>query len=510
MMIRELMHFCFCLALLAGSLSAGGTLRFKVVIDKAVAARPVSGRLFVLMSDAPEKKERLSVGFVPGATWIAAIEIDGVDPANEIVFDPDRQAYPKPFSQAKPADYQFMALLDPDHTYARGGQDAGDLFGAVVQVQGLDPANADPVVLTIDKVTPPKPQPKMASNVRIVEFDSPMLSAFWGRPIPMRASVVVPPSYGEDLTKRYAAAYVIHGFGGNHMTGVFRAEAIGKAMAEGRLSEMIQVFLDASFSSGHHVFADSVNNGPWGKALTEEFIPYLEKTYRLIPKPYARFVTGHSSGGWSSLWLQVAYPDFFGGTWSTAPDPVDFRSFTGIDATPGSTQTAFQTKDGKPLNLVRNKGKDIATFEQFTKAEEVMGPVGGQIASFDWVFSPRGPDGRPMRLFNRVTGEQDPRVQQYWQRYDIRLQLQRNWIALGPKLMGKLHIICGSQDTFHLEEAAILLCDFLKSKGREDACEIVPGRDHGNLYQKYDTYPDGLEIRIDKEMWKAFREQSRN
>ena len=108
---------------------------------------------------------------------------------------------------------------------------------------------------------------------------------------------------------------------------------------------MVHVFLDASFTTGHHVFADSVNNGPWGRALTEEFIPHLEKQFRLIPKTSARFLTGHSSGGWSTMWLEVNYPDVFGGTWSTSPDPVDLHSFTGIDVTPGSTRrTCTATK----------------------------------------------------------------------------------------------------------------------------------------------------------------------
>jgi hypothetical protein len=109
-----------------------------------------------------------------------------------------------------------------------------------------------------------------------------------------------------------------------------------------------------------------------------------------------------------------------------------------------------------------------------------------------------------MKEFNRVTGEQDPFVQEAWQKYDIRKIVERNWPTLGPKLLGKLHLVVGSEDTFHLEEAAIMLCDFLKTKGREDVCEVVPGRDHMNLYQKYKTYPDGLAVRIDREMRASF------
>ncbi len=222
----------------------------------------------------------------------------------------------------------------------------------------------------------------------------------------------------------------------------------------------------------------------------------------MIASPHARFLTGHSSGGWSTLWLQVAYPDFFGGSWPTSPDPVDMRSFTGIDTSPGSTQNAYRRRDGQPLNLVR--GRRNVSMEDFTRHEEVLGEYGGQIASFEWVFSPRGADGRPMKLFDRVTGEMNPEVQLAWTRYDIRRIVETGWTTLGPKLLGKLRIVCGAEDTFHLEEAVTMLCDFLKSKGREDACEIVPGRDHGNLYNPYQTYPDGLAKRIDDEMRARF------
>ena len=123
------------------------------------------------------------------------------------------------------------------------------------------------------------------------------------------------------------------------------------------------------------------------------------------------------------------------------------------------------------------------------------------MASFDWVFSPKGPDGRPLQLFNRVTGVQNPEVMEYWKRYDIRRIVEENWTALGPKLRGKIRLVVGELDTFHLDEAAKLLCNFLASKGAEDACEFVPGRDHGDLYK------DGLALRIDREMKKKYEKR---
>ena len=59
----------------------------------------------------------------------------------------------------------------------------------------------------------------------------------------------------------------------------------------------------------------------------QEGIPYLESHFRLIPKGYARVLSGGSTGGWESLALQFYHPDDFGGAWSSAPDPVDFRHY---------------------------------------------------------------------------------------------------------------------------------------------------------------------------------------
>jgi len=451
--------------------------------------------------------ERLGTGFGPGSTWIAAMEVESLAAGGTFRFDPEQRAYPKGFSQAQPGDYQFMALLDPDHSYARANQDEGDLYSEVVAVAGLNPADAGTVKLVLSRRTEARRKYEDTETIKTAEFVSPSLSAFWGRPVVMRAGLVLPASFAGDRKRQFPASYEIHGFGGDLHAAWRQGPSLVEKMAAGTRMEMVHVFLDANFSTGHHVFADSINNGPWGKALTEEFLPYLERTYRLMPERRARFVTGHSSGGWSSLWLQIAYPDFFGGTWSTAPDPVDFRSFTGMDLTPGSNQNAYRTKDGRPLNLMRSKGKEIATWEEFAKQEGVQGEYGGQLASFEYVFSPKGPDGRPMKLFNRETGEIDPEVARYWQRYDIKRLLETNWQALGPKLRGKLHIVVGSEDTFHLEEAVKLLCGFIEAKGMDKACEMVEGRDHMNLYQSYKTYPDGLAQRIDDEMRAQFKKQ---
>src|SRR5262249_35544042 len=136
--------------------------------------------------------------FVPGSTWIAAMEITHLAPGGTIEFDPDLKSYPRPFSQAKLGTYQVMALLDPNHSYAYNGEGEGDLKSEVLKLENLNPADAKPVELSLSLVTPARPKPEDTENIKLVEFQSPALTQFWGRPITMRAGVVLPPNYVKD------------------------------------------------------------------------------------------------------------------------------------------------------------------------------------------------------------------------------------------------------------------------------------------------------------------------
>jgi hypothetical protein len=94
-------------------------------------------------------------------------------------------------------------------------------------------------------------------------------------------------------------------------------------------------------------------------------------------------------------------------------------------------------------------------------------------------------------------------VQKAWERYDIARILRDNWKALGAKLRGKLHIIVGTADNFHLEEAVTLLRDVMKQLGSDATFEFIEGRDHMDLYQ------GGLDVRIAREMYKTARPAGR-
>jgi S-formylglutathione hydrolase FrmB len=316
---------------------------------------------------------------------------------------------------------------------------------------------------------------KETDRVKLVDVESKLLTAFHKRPTRMRAGVILPESYAKEPARRYPVVYEIPGFSGTHHSALRQPASVTKRDGV----EVLHVVLDPSCHHGHHVFADSANNGPVGRALIEELIPAIESKFRAVAKPEARLLTGHSSGGWSSLWLQVTYPDYFGGCWSTAPDPVDFRDFQRIDVyRPG--ENMFTDASGQKRPLARRGEKPVLWYRDFSDMEEVMGH-GGQLASFEAVFSDRGADGKPRRLWDRKSGAIDPDVAKSWEKYDIRLVLERNWAALAPKLSGKVHVYMGDLDTFYLEGATRLLKESQARLKSNLVVELFPGKNHSNL-----------------------------
>jgi hypothetical protein len=182
---------------------------------------------------------------------------------------------------------------------------------------------------------------------------------------------------------------------------------------------------------------------------------------------------------------------------------VDFRSFSDVDLTKIPTENFYKGPNGEPRNIFRYKGKEIFSWNQFALFARVIGEYGGQIESFEAVFSPRAEDGRPMALFDRDTGVIDPVVQKAWERYDISRLLVANWKTLELKLRGKLHIIVGTADNFHLERAVYLLRDRLKQLGSDATFEFIEGRDHLDFYQ------GDLADRIARDMYQVARPQSK-
>ncbi len=473
--------------------AAAAEYSFEVAIDPAVRTDPFTGRVYLFFAKGDREPRFGPNWFNPGPMLaVDVLNLKPGDPLRINTADTSGQiVYPQALSDLDLTGYNVQAVARFNPLVREVGAGAGNGHSAVAKIEG-PPGQPAGARLTIQSVVEARKFPEN-DWCKLLEVRSERLSKFHGREVHQRGSVVLPASYATEPDRRYPVMFVVQGFGGNHFAGL-RKEPVAEENPGG--VEFLRVYLDAETGLGHHVFADSDNNGPVGTALDEEFIPALDAQFRTIAQPTARFLTGHSSGGWSTLWLQVAYPDTFGGCWSTAPDPVDFRDFQQINLYRAG-ENMYRDPQGERRPLARVNGKVMLWYDEFDRMEELVGP-GGQLHSFEAVFSPRGADGRPVRVWNRQTGEVDTQAAEAWKRYDIRLILESQWATLGPKLAGKLHVIMGDADTFYLEGATRLLQESQAQLKSDAVIELVPGKDHSNLLTRE------LTTRIRTEMAEAF------
>jgi len=520
-------------ALIAVGLFGGGVaLRWRashtppivmVKLDGA-ATHPVSGRLLVFATLASTARAQAKDGKVtqvdadpwhPKRTAVAAREILRLAPEQAAEIDTDAIAFPEGFSQLPPGQYLLQAVLDQDHSYNYSGRDTGDLISPVVGVRlplilpitlPLVQMRSNPDPWRLDWETPEirADAPEARRSARYLDVTSRLLSTFTGRPIHMRGWVLLPPGYDSGDGERYPTVYFTHSYGGDKDSLVDDLVTVHLAMNKGEMPPMIWVFLDQSSATGTHEFANSVNNGPWGDALTRELIPELESKYRMDARPSGRLLTGHSSGGWATLWLQTQYPKVFGGTWSTSPDPVDFHDFSGVDI---YTRNAnfYRRPDGEPWPINRVHFHGEGSFADAARLERVLGPYGGQVSSYEWVFSPRNVDGTPMLLFDRYSGQIDPQVQAYWiEHYDIARYIRLNWPTLKPDLDGKIHIVVGTEDSWYLDGAVHKLKAVLDGLHARSDIRFLPNKAHMDLYAKGDD-PHALLKEMSKQMYAVAR-----
>lgn len=467
--------------------------RIEVVYTPDISQGPLSARVYVMFGPVKPVPKLDSDEPRLGPNWLRPQPFYAVDakdwkPGEPLAVGPDAVSFPKPMADLV-GEYKVQAVIRLNPDTHRLGDGEGNLYGPATPLTvRFDPKSADvksvSVRLVVEVPAPPRRFAEIG-RLKFVEVESPLLSAFYHRPVKQRAAVILPAG---DLSQKRGALYVVPGFGGDVMTAPRMLEHPETSPGK----DLIRVVLDPDCFNGHHVFADSATNGPRGRALVEEFIPHIEKNFPVIAEPGARLLNGHSSGGWSSLWLQVTYPDVFGGVWSTSPDPVDFRDFQRIDLY-APNANMYTDPAGARRPLARRGNKPVLFYENFARMERVIGD-GGQLHSFEAVFSPLTPAGRPRELWDRATGAVDTETAKSWEPYDIRRKLERNWPTLGPKLKGKVRVVMGDLDTFYLEGAVKLLKASLESLGSDAAIEIVPGRDHRTVIDA------PLAARFDREM----------
>lgn len=483
--------------------------RVEVSFPSSVHATPVTGRLIVIVAKDSAREPRFRAGGYGGTEPFFGLDVSALAPGATATMNASTAGYPFTLAQLPAGDYYVQAVLNVYTQFHRA--DGHVIWGHMDQWEGqhwnTSPGNlvsdvkrvhvsaGSPidVRLSLSRVLPPVTMPADTRWVKHVKIQSKLLSAFWGQPIYIGATILLPKDFDSHPNAHYPAIYQqdhfslgpAFGFTTDSSANYATERRMLKARTDGRepgydfykawnsanFPRMIGVkFQHPTIYYDDSYAVNSENNGPYGDALLKELIPYIETHFRAIPQPYARVLTGGSTGGWESIALQVLHPDFFNGTWTLYPDPVDFSRLQLVDA---YADTSAFIENGSPIVATprymsrSSEGQPQTTQRDLSKIESVLGSherSGQQFNAWDAAWSPVGKDGYPRPLWNKTTGTIDRSVATYWRdHFDLRYILARDWSTIGPKLQGKLHVYVGDMDNYYLNLAVYRLNDFLAS-----------------------------------------------
>jgi Putative esterase len=457
--------------------------RIEIVFVSEARAEPVTGMVYVAISRDNQRPpiEQASPTGVP----LFSTYVEGLAPGAAATIGGDAFGHPLASLRDLPAgEYWMQPFVNVYTRFPRAdgktvwlhmdqweGQNwkrsPGNISGDPVKVT-FDPASTTPIRLTASKVIPPIQPPADTDLVKRIKFQSAILTKWWGHPIYLGATVLLPKDYDKHPEVKYPV---------NYEQGHFSTRAPGGfaggtgAFDKVWLADDTPRFIYVTLQHPSPYYDDSYgvnseNNGPYGDAIIQELVPAIEKQFRAIGQPWARVLSGGSTGGWIAAAHQVFYPDFYGGSFASCPDAVDFSYHQIVNVYKDQNAYFFDKgwmKVERP-NQQQPDGNIVSMMKDENHYELVVGDrsrSGGQWDIWEATYSPVGPDGYPRRIWDKKTGQIDRTVAEQWRKYDLRYVLETNWATLGPKVAHKLHVYVGDMDSYYLNDGVEQLNAFL-------------------------------------------------
>jgi len=179
-------------------------------------------------------------------------------------------------------------------------------------------------------------------------------------------AIYLPPDY-DHSQRSYPVLYLLHG-GGDDQSGWIQFGEVphiaDKAIKEGKATPMIIVMPDAR--AGHKGFFNNpIINWNYEDFFFEEFLPHVEKTYRIKATKNYRAIAGLSMGGGGTFMYALHHPELFSSACplSAVCGPLSLEAFgkeleeAGI--TEGSKeQVEAYYRQHSALELVNNMPED--------------------------------------------------------------------------------------------------------------------------------------------------------
>ena len=293
----------------------GSRLKFSISFPAEVHTGPITGRVYTIIAKSDRRDPRFQVS-TRGVPFFG-LDIEALEPEKAVVIDQDVLGYPLKSLEDIPAgEYFIQGFINiytefkraDGHTLwmhqdrwegQRWNRSPGNLYSEVKKVF-IDPAQGDAIKLVCDRVIPPVTMPADTKWIKRIKFQSQILTQFWGQPMYLGATVLLPRGYDENTEKIYPVNYIQGHFSLRAPYG-FTAEEPEQGNSWGRrgyefyqywISEKCPEMIAVTFQHPCPYYDDSYavnspNVGPYGDAIMQELIPGA-----LCPNSFRRFHGG--------------------------------------------------------------------------------------------------------------------------------------------------------------------------------------------------------------------------
>ncbi len=159
-------------------------------------------------------------------------------------------------------------------------------------------------------------------------------------------TVYLPKGF-ETSGKKYPVLYLLHGAGGDH--GSWQKDArfssvADRLMASGQIPEMVIVCPEGF----RHAYVNSFDGtAPYEDFFLKEFMPFIEKEYRIAGDRNHRAIAGLSMGGYGSLYHSLKRPDLFGACFAMSAATGNF-TFQSAGDKPTAAEQAYSRSHAIP------------------------------------------------------------------------------------------------------------------------------------------------------------------
>jgi S-formylglutathione hydrolase FrmB len=187
---------------------------------------------------------------------------------------------------------------------------------------------------------------------------------------PVRYCAYLPASFDQDKTRQFPVLYYLHGLGDNEQSLLNMGgwDLIDDLRRQGKIGD----FIVLAPNGGHTFFLNSADGKlRYEDFLTKEFMPQMEKKYRVEAGRVTRGITGVSMGGFGALHLAFKYPALFAAVSAQMPAliaeiPADFSA-----GGPGSPGSMMGDIFGTPFNRAYFDRNNVFYYAKTDPAAEL-------------------------------------------------------------------------------------------------------------------------------------------